>query len=686
MKAKISLSLTEAGQALEYAPDFGIDTETTGLKLHRHKIVGISIWALGRGFYIPIRHNCVGAKNYPVEEVREALNPYLSDPHKTAIYHNATFDINMLRADGFRIKNKVMDTMIAAHLIDENLKEMGLNYKLKTLSRHYLKIRQPTFEETTGNLPIAVLKVEKAAFYAVADAFCTYRLMHHLIPLMKERGLWNLFTEIEMPLSTITASMIFEGIGIDKPYLESLKPIYENEMKRLEDQIYGMVGYQFNIASSEQLKDALQKVIGLRPRKVHKVALEEIEDKHPIIPKVQQYRKLKSYYGKYLIQFIKNINPVSGRVHTNMAPMTSSGRYYSRNPNIQALPNHRKGDPEYFDIRKSIIPRPGMKLVVADFSQVELRVMAYYSQEPDFLRAYCGEKEDLHLRTAKKVLGVPEDGTKDQYKDERDKAKTLNFSILYGAGPKNIMHQLKVSFEEAKRIYESFKSGYPEVWKAIEDTHEEIKRTGQVTNIFGRIRRIPGIWHLGQGGLVKIFYEAHGEKGTFKVYANMLLEWCVNTTLFKGWDRKTGKLIFKNEQNIFYRNNNYQLLHDKGKVAEIPEKNFSYKRIRVIQVGLYLITFTTIEEAFRKSFSFLIQSTAAEICKLAMIRLWEVLPKYGAKLILQVHDELIFECPEERAEEFTKVVEETMEMPPTPEWDIPLEVDVNIGDNYSEAK
>lgn len=698
MKTKISLDLSEATQALKYAPDFGIDTETMGFKLHRDKIVGISLWALKKGFYIPLRHNCVGAKNYSVEEVRDALNPYLSDPHKTAIYHNAVFDINMLRADGFQTDNQVMDTMIAGYLIDENFKEMGLDHKLKTLTPHYLKIRQPTFKETTGGLPIATLKVGKAAYYAVADAFCTHRLMHHFIPILKEQGLWKLFTEIEMPLIKITAGMIYEGIGIDKAYLESLKPDYEFEMRRLEDEIYTIAGFRFNIGSSEQLKDALQKVIGLRPQKVHKKALKRIEDSHPIIPMIQEYRKLKSYYGKYVIQFIKNVNPVSNRIHANMVPMTVSGRYFCKNPNIQALPKTSKGDPHYFDIRKAIISRPGMKLVVADFSQVELRVMAYYSREPDFLNAYCGDKEDIHLKTAKTLLGVPADGTKEQYGDERDKAKTLNFSTMYGASYRSIKYQLDISFDEAKKICGDYRTTYTALWKFIDKIHEKIQFSGEVTNIFGRTRRIPGIWHLGQGGIVKIFYEAHGEKGSFKAYTNKLFRWCANTVLFKGWDRKSGKLIFKNQENVYYRNNNFKLLDDEGKMGKIPEKNFSYKRIRAIQIGPYFIAFTTMEEAFRKGFSFLIQSTATEICKLAMIRIWDKLPEYGAKLILQVHDELVFECPEERVEEFRKVVKETMEMPPTAgwedfmeknkhaEWDIPLVVDVKPGDNYSEAK
>ncbi|MBW2095131.1 MAG: hypothetical protein JRI80_09600, partial [Deltaproteobacteria bacterium] len=681
MKVKISLKLEEAARALEAAPDYAIDTETVGLKLHIARLVGISIWALNRGFYLPVGHNGSGSWNYNLDDVRQTLNPYLGDPQKIAIFHNATFDINTLRTHGIIVNNRIMDTMIAARLVDENFLKMGLNYKLKTLSRHYLKIRQPTFDETTGNLPISMVSIPRVALYAVADAMCTYQLMHLFIPKLKEQGLWRLFTEVEMPLAPITAGMVFEGIGVDRQYLESLRPIYDEKMARLSEEIYRLAGRKFNITSPDQLANLLYRQLGIRARRwkknrggpaVDKIALERIRDSHPIVPLIEEYRKLSSYRGKYLVQFLANINPVSGRVHAGLRPTASSGRYKCSQPNIQALPRESKDGPEHFRIRKAIVPPPSYKLVVADFSQIELRTMAFYSRDPEFLAAYQGDGIDLHLNTAKKILGVPPDGTKEQYKDERDKAKTLNFSIIYGAGPFRVSTALGVPVERAKEILAGFKAGYPGVWRFIEETHKQIQHTGQVENIFGRIRRIPGIWHIGRGGVMELYYEAHGEKGTFKVFANTLLRWCANTGLFKAYDAKTGKLIFKNEQNILYINRNYQMLHDEGKKALIPEKNFSYKRIRSVKVGKFTIPFTTMEEAFRKGANYVIQSTASEICKLAMIRLWPILPEWNAKLILQVHDELIFEVPEDRAEDFAEVVKEIMEQPPTPDWDVPI--------------
>ncbi len=633
--------------------------------------------------------------DYTLDDVQQALTPYLSDPNKTAIFHNSTFDTNTLRTHGIIVSNKIMDTMIAAHLVDENFLKMGLNYKLKTLSKHYLKIRQPTFDETTNNLPISVVSIPRVALYAVADAMCTYRLMHLFIPKLKEQGLWRLFTEVEMPLAPITAGMVFEGIGVNRQYLESLRPTYDAKMVCLSEEIYRLAGRKFNITSPDQLAHLLYRQLGIRPRRwkknrggpaVDKIALERIRDSHPIVPLIEEYRKLSSYRGKYLVQFLTNINSVSGRVHAGLRPTASSGRYKCSKPNIQALPRESKDTPEHFRIRKAIVPPPSYKLVVADYSQIELRVMAEYSEDPEFRAAYQGVGKDLHLETAKKVLGVPSDGAKDQYRDERDKAKTLNFSIIYGAGPFRVSTALGVTVDKAKEILASFKAGYPDVWKFIEKTHRQIQHTGQVKNIFGRIRRIPGIWHIGRGGVMEVYYTAHGEKGTFKVFAQTLLRWCANTSLFKAYDAKTGKLIFKNEQNILYINRNYQLLHDEGKKALIPEKNFSYKRIRSVKVGKFTIPFTTMEEAFRKGANYVIQSTASEICKLAMIRLWPILPEWDAKLILQVHDELIFEVPEDHAEEFAKVVKEIMEQPPTPDWDVPIVADVGIGDNYSEAK
>ena len=439
----------------------------------------------------------------------------------------------------------------------------------------------------------------------------------------------------------------------------------------------------------------LYRQLGIKPRRwkknrggpsVDKFALERIRDSHPIVPLIEEYRKLSSYRGKYLVEFLKNINPVSGRVHAGLRPTASSGRYKCSKPNLQALPGESEDGPEHFRIRKAIVPPPGYKLVVVDYNQVELRVMAEYSEDPEFRAGYEEADKDQHLETAKKILGVPPDGTKKQYKAERDQAKKFNFMVIYGAGPFKISMELGVTVDKAKEILTNYKASYPKVWEFIEDTHEQIQHTGQVKNMFGRVRRIPGIWHIGQGGIIQLYYEAHGEKGTFKVFAQNLFKWCANTNLLKAYDAKTGKLIFKNEQNILYINRNYQLLDDEGKKALIPEKNFSYKSIRFIKVGPYTIKFTTMEEAFRKGANYVIQSTASEICKLAMIRLWPILPEWGAKLILQVHDELIFECPEDRAEDFAKVVTKIMEQPPTPEWEVPIVVEVGIGNNYSEAK
>ncbi len=682
----IHIDPIRAMEAARRSSLIAIDTETTGVRTRLDRVVGISLAVDDAVFYIPIRHVAPGSHNFPVESFRQAWLEIFSPGGPLVVMHNASFDLNMLRHEELPVECPVVDTMLAAHFLDENRHFRGKSYKLKELSLDLLNFKQPTYEETTGGGGVDVLPIPKAALYAGADALVTLRLWKKFRADLEMAGRWGAFERLEMGLIPLTAGMIFNGVRVDQPYLKQFELKKTAILKVNQAEVDRIAGRRVRLGSSPDLISLLYKELKLPVQKrgksplptVDKHALEKIQSAHPIIDPIQKAREAHQTISRVCQGLPEHVNPRTGRIHPNIQRMTDTGRYYCRTPNLQGLP---KGE----GVRRAIVPEPGNLLVVADFSQIELRIMAHYSQDATFLQAFR-EGLDLHLATARTVLKLKPDADKETVKALRDKAKRLNFAMIYGAGPPRISQELKQTRAQAKVTLTDFFAAYPGVERFIDKTHSQIRKVGEVINLFGRRRRIPGLYELAQLGTVSLHYAAHEHEGSFDGEILAPLEFCVSVDLVEGFDETLGRLVLNNQPGDFYVDRGNPFMRDRKKAAKIPRKNFAYSRLSELVIDGKPTKLMPVNEAQRVGLNALIQSTGSDICKLAMMRAHPVAQKHGAFQILEVHDELIFECPERNAEVFKAALKAAVEESPSPLFQVPIVAEVKCGEHYEAAK
>jgi DNA polymerase-1 len=582
-----------------------VDTETSSTDPVRAELVGISI-ALepGEAFYLPIAHRrsqgelmMEGPKNLP-ELLGPGLAPLvemLEDPSIAKVGQNLKYDLLVFRRAGVQLKGIEFDTMIASYLLDPGSREHGLD----ALAMKHLDHRTITYSEVTGKgknqIPFAEVSVEKCRDYACEDADIALQLAGIFEPELKRLHLDNLFRTIEMPLLEVLADMEWNGIRIDEPFFAELQKRLATELRRLEQEIYAAAGTTFNINSNPQLREILFGRLDLPILKKTKTGastdasvLEELAAQGHHLPMLlMEYRQLEKLRSTYVEALPVMVNPETGRLHTSFnQTIAATGRLSSTDPNLQNIPIRTE---EGAEIRRGFVPANGFVFVSADYSQIELRILAHYSEDPAFLQAFR-EGVDIHRQTAGIIFGVPPE---EVTKEMRGRAKTVNFAVIYGIGPFSLAQKLGITNAEAKEFIERYFERFPGVRRYLDEQIDIARQRGYVETLTGRRRYIP----------------------------------------------------------------------------EITSKNFNIRAF-----------------GERAATNAPIQGTAADLIKMAMIDIDRELRSTdsGARMLLQVHDELLFETPRGEAEATLVKLREKMEG--AAELRVPLQVETGIGDNWLECK
>ncbi|MBW1721441.1 MAG: DNA polymerase I [Deltaproteobacteria bacterium] len=573
-----------------------IDTETTSEDPLKARLVGISFcFEEKKAYYLPLAHK-TGEDSEQVDLARalEILKPVLEEEGVRKVGQNIKYDALVFKTHGVELKGIHFDTMIASYVINPGLRQHGLDY----LAQHYLDHKMITYKEVVGKKAssFAEVDLEHAKEYSCEDADITFRLMRVLADRLKEDGNQDLFYNLEMRLVPVLIDMEFVGIKIDSDFFKDMSRRIERQLKEMEKKIFKEAGMEFNINSPQQLGYVLFEKLKLPPlKKTAKTksystdvkVLTQLAALPYEIPKLLlRYRLLTKLKSTYLDTLVKLVDPSTGRIHTSFnQTVTATGRLSSSNPNLQNIPI--RGE-EGREIRKGFVAEQGYVLLSSDYSQVELRVFAHYSEDRAFLEAFR-KGEDVHTRTAAEIMGVsPDEVTPDM----RRIAKAINFGIIYGMGPRKLGEELGIGQKEAKRYIDTYYKRYPGVVRYREEAIETARKKGYVTTLFNRRRYLPNIEH----------------------------------------------------------------------------KN------RIIR-----------SESERMAVNTPIQGTAADLIKKAMIRIHERLKKESpeTRMLLQVHDELVFEVPEAEIEKVKTLVKEEMEG--VYPLKVPLKADIKIGLNWQEA-
>jgi DNA polymerase-1 len=579
---------------LSQAGSFAFDTETTGLDPMTAGLVGLSFSpAEGEACYIPVGHIGLEAiGQIPLEQVIDKLKPLMEDRKLAKLAHNGKYDMTVLSQYGVSVQNLSFDSMIAAYLLGE--KSLGL----KNLAFSRLAVEMTPIAELIGagakQIPMSRVEIARAADYASADADMTLRLAKVFEPELKEQGLWQLFADVEMPLTPVLMGMERNGIALDTDLLKQMSQRLGEQLSKLEKDIYDNVGHQFNINSPQQLSKVLFDELKLPTARKTKggystgaAILEELRGVHPVIGFILDYRQLSKLKSTYIDALPGLVNPKTGRVHTSFnQTRTTTGRLSSSEPNLQNIPVRGEMGKE---VRQAFIAPRGSLLLSADYSQIDLRALAHLSQDKSLLDAFRHD-EDIHRATAAQVFGVDPGKVTPEM---RRTAKTVNFGVIYGMSDYGLEQATGLSREEAAAFINAYFEKYPGVKQYLESTKEEARQKGYVQTILGRRRAI-------------------------------------------------------------------------------PEINHSNRQLR--------------EAAERMAINMPVQGTSADIIKVAMINLDREMAKrqLESKMLLQVHDELIFEVPKDEVDEMRKLAPELMSS--AIELSVPLKVDVKTGPNWGEME
>ena len=485
---------------------FVFDTETAGtetgsaLTIHSLQLVGVSFSVTaGEAFYLPVPEDPALAD--------EVLRPYKSvfeNPDIGKTGHHLKYDISVLRRYGISVNGQLFDTMIAHYLYDGNSL-----HGLKELSRTLLHYQQIEIEDLIGNgkgqRSMRELEPNEVLDYASEDADQTLQLREKLLPLLKQRELESLFSDIEIPVIRVLADMEFEGIKVDPEILWGMEEQAWEELEKLSNQIFEIVGTDFNIGSNNDLATVLFEELDLEPISktktgafsVSKSVLKKMKDVHPIIPLLIKYKSALSIKNNFLTKLPLDIHPITERVHTNFKQhRVVTGRLSSSNPNLQNIPKQAEGFGS--QVRRAFVARDEKHVIVsADYSQIELRVIAHYSKDPAMLEAFRNDI-DIHLATAARIFGVPaSEISKDDYR--RKIAKTINFGLNYLMSAKTLAERIseatgeEVEVSQAQEYMDKYFDEFSGVAKYQEDAYHSATILGYCTTLFGRRRYLPDI-------------------------------------------------------------------------------------------------------------------------------------------------------------------------------------------------
>jgi len=582
---------------LEKTEMFAIDTETTSKDPMKANLVGLSFsMKPDEAFYIPCVHDYPEAPaQLELKKVLSQLKPVLESPDIKKIGQNIKYDWMVLKRHGINLAGVMFDTMLASYLINPSKRA----HNLDQIALDFLDHKTITYKEIAGkgkkDVSFAEIPLEKAVPYSCEDADITLMAYHVLMPLIDNAGLMELYNNVELPLVPVLMNMEMTGVCVDKQKLMDLSKSFEHQLEQLESMIYSMAGEEFNIRSSQQLGRILFEKLKLPVQKKTRKktgystdvnVLTALADKHELPEIILRHRTLAKLKSTYTDALLDLIHPETGRIHTSYnQTVTATGRLSSSDPNLQNIPIRTD---EGMEIRKAFVPRKDWTLVSADYSQIELRILAHYAADDILIEAFKND-EDIHTRTATEVFQVfPSFVTSEL----RRQAKVINFGIVYGMSPYGLSKELGISRKMAKIYIDNYFGRYKGVKRFVDQTISDARKTQKTSTLLGRIRLLPDI-------------------------------------------------------------------------------NSSNKVVR--------------EFAERTAINTPVQGTAADLIKLAMIRVNAAFREGGlnSEMLLSVHDEIVFEVPPEELASVKVLVKEIMEGI----WNlkVPLKVNLASGDNWAEA-
>ena len=567
--------------------ELSFDIEATGRHPISDMAVGISVCKeKGTAYYVPVRHT----SGSNVLEAFSIVKPILEDRRIAKIGHNLKYDILILRKEGIQVAGRLYDTMLASYLLNPNRPE----HSLESVGLEYLQHKKRAFTEVLGKRDsFADVPMDEATPYAAEDAELAFELKEILFEKLDVEDLGPLYFDIEMPLIYVLADIEEAGIKVDTKRLEELSKELERELDALQSKIYSLAGEEFNINSPKQLGRILFEVLKLKPGKKTKTGfstnvdvLEELAKSHDLPAEILNYRtyyKLKTTYVDALPKLIDN---KTGRIHTSFnQTVTATGRLSSSDPNMQNIPIRGEWGPR---IREVFIAEKGYVLISADYSQIELRILAHLCEDEGLIEAFR-KNVDIHTRTASEIFGIPPG---EVTSDQRRVAKTVNFGVIYGISPFGLSEALDISPKEASVIIDHYFERHRGVRDYMDVTLQGARSRGYVKTLLGRKRPIP---------------EIHSSNSNIRMQAERM---AINAP---------------------------------------------------------------------------VQGTAADLIKIAMISIWKRLKesRLKTKMILQIHDELLFEVPEDEVDTASKIIREEMEGALS--LSVPLHVEVGHGINWAEA-
>ncbi|MFZ4660531.1 MAG: DNA polymerase I [Caldilineaceae bacterium] len=599
-------ALAELVKILSAADRISFDVETTSTDAVQAKLVGLGLaWAPGQAAYIPIAHT-EGAQ-LPWAEIQAALGPILANPAIPKLAHNGKYDLTVCRRFGLPINGPIHDTMTMAWLLDPASRSLGL----KDMAASELDWQMTDIISLIGSgrkqVTIDQIAIDRVTAYCGADVDATIQLFDKLAPRLQAAGMWSLYETIELPLLPVLTDMEMAGITLDTGYLAIMSAKLTERLNALESDLFEIVGHPFNQRSTQQLSQVLFEEMKLPTKgltrtkggqistaameleKLASMTADLTDQQRRLLVIIFEQRQLEKLRGTYVDSLPELVNPETGRLHTSFNQTGAvTGRMSSSNPNLQNIPIRTELGRE---IRRAFVVPAGCLLISADYSQIELRVLAHVAKEETLINAFRND-QDIHATTASKLFGVPiEQVTRDQ----RGLAKTINFATIYGSSAFGISNRTDMDPKEARRFMDQYFVTYPNIKEYIEKTTKLANEAGYVETLLGRKRFFPEL----QSGRLPFMQRAAVERAAINA----------------------------------------------------P-----------------------------------IQGAAADIMKIAMIRLHERLQSGGfqARMLLQVHDELVLEAPLEEKEALVPVICEVMEN--AYELDVPLKVDVEVGPNWYDLE
>jgi len=489
-------SLSSLIEQLQTAEVFAIDTETTSKDPMRAQLVGLSFSITpDQAFYIPCAHNYPGSpEQLEIAEVLNRLKPVLENPGIKKVGQNIKYDWMVLFRHGVNLAGVMFDTMLASYLINPSKRA----HSLEQIAMDFLDHRCITFQEVAGkgkNASFARVCLEKAVPYACEDADVTLKAYHVLWPILREIGLLELFEKVEMPLVRTLMDMEMRGVLVDTEKLQGLSKSFEYQLDQIEEKIYSIAGEQFNIKSSQQLGRILFEKLRLPVQKKTQKktgnstdvdVLTTLADHHELPALILRHRSLAKLKSTYADALIELINPETGRIHTSYnQTVTATGRLSSSEPNLQNIPIRTD---EGREIRSAFIPQKGW-FISADYSQIELRILAHYSNDRILIQAFM-DNEDIHTRTATEVFQLPSSLITPEL---RRQAKVINFGIIYGMSPYGLSRELGISQKMAKTYIDKYFARYNGVKEFIDRAIEDARETRKTSTLLNRIRLLPDI-------------------------------------------------------------------------------------------------------------------------------------------------------------------------------------------------